>query len=72
MANIVWSGAVSGDIENTGNWVGAVLPGASDVAIANQGSQDMDTNMDPVAAQWAGLIVTPGYKGNIGGSGNDS
>ncbi len=73
MANRVWSGATDGDINNTANWVGGVIPDASgtDVAIFNQGSVDADTNVTaPTNAQWGGVIVMPGYTGNIGGSGN--
>jgi len=71
MANIVWSGAASGDINATGNWVGGAVPTLSDVAVFNQGSVDADTNVTaPTNAVWLGLVVTPGYTGNIGGSGN--
>lgn len=71
MANKVWSGATNGDINNTGNWVGGAVPGASDVAVFNQGSQDADTNVtSPTAASWTGLTITSGYTGNIGSSGN--
>lgn len=72
MANIVWNGS-TGNLATPGNWVGGVAPGASDVAVFNRGSQDVDPSLGNIPAL-DGIEIQPGYGENepvaIGGSGN--
>lgn len=68
MAAIPWS-ASTGNLTTGGNWVGGVAPGASDVAVFNRGSQDVDPSLGNIAAL-EGIEIQEGYTGVIGGSGN--
>lgn len=68
MANIPWT-ASTGNLTTAGNWVGGVAPGASDVAVFNRGTQDVDPSLGNIAAL-DGIEIQPGYTGTIGGTGN--
>ncbi len=68
MAAIPWNGS-TGNLTTAGNWVGGVAPGASDQAVFNRGSQDVDPSLGNIAAL-DGIEIQGGYTGVIGGTGN--
>ncbi len=68
MAKIPWNGS-TGNLTTAANWVGGVVPGASDVAVFNRNAQDVDPSLGNIAAL-DGIEIQAGYTGTIGGSGN--
>ena len=59
----------TGDWNLGTNWIGGVVPGAGDIAVCDRESQVIDTNLSAIAAI-LGLIIEPGYTGQIGASAN--
>lgn len=71
MSETIWQGGDvgnEGDVSIAGNWSNG-LPSASNEAIANSGSQDMNAGLDQSAgASWKSLHVGSGYTGKIASS----
>ena len=66
MATRNWSGAVSGDWSNAGNWDTA--PASGDDVIINTGSRNIDAGLSQGALDLNSLWVGPTYTGQIGNS----
>lgn len=73
MADRIWTGAVDGDWNNTGNWSGGQLPADGDDVIVQAGAGAMTTNLDRSGGSGLRLnlfVTDPGFTNNIGASGS--
>jgi len=67
----VWTGATDGDVNNAGNWSGAVPITGDDIIFDSRGTKDLDTNMNALAAVHpANVRVAESFVKKIGASGS--
>lgn len=66
MGVITWTGSTgNGDFNDTGNWLGGVVPVAADSLVFDRGNYSLTANLAPAFAL-AGITITAGFQGNIG------
>lgn len=71
MALIIWTGAVSDDINVAGNWNGGVpAGGADDIIVPETAARGMQTSMTALVNTTGSWYVHPGFKFNIGATAN--
>ncbi len=66
MATRIWTGAVSGDWGNVGNWHGGVIPVATDDVYLIDNDQDINAGLDQSGVALDSFTCDLTYKGNIG------
>ena len=71
MANPRWTGATDGDFNTATNWSTGSVPVTGDLVTIPTGvTRAIDTNLDQSAKNFAGILVQPGSKVQVGASGN--
>lgn len=66
MTTKTWSGAVDGNWQTAGNWVGGVAPVATDDIVFNSGSISCNAGLTGNVYALGSLTVTENYTGSIG------